>query len=581
MKAEQSTLEVPGNNARAQRSLSMILSAKADVSKMKQSSVAVLRSASLLVPAPVDLNEISEVDENDDVDAPWFQIFALSSAIFCVALSMMIANPIIPFMVKEFYPDLKKSQIGNYSGFLGGSLYVGTILGALPWGIAAQHFGQKNCLLFGCFIKCILDVLFGFSTSFPMACIVRFFWGAAQGNIFISRSLMGEIVPPKYLTFAFALIGLCFGTGSIIGPFLGAILSYHCDNLGMDFWCNFPFFFPMVCAGFISFCSFCTILFFVKEPERKKLEDTDKESAENEEKKSVSTMALLSFPDVKTVIAIFAFENFGNTGIDASIPLMLINEKSNYGMDLSLAEVGTLMGAAAVTIIPFQAGIYPRLTRKYGLIKTNRNLLITNIFFSLLYPVTIVFRYHKAVAFTIFLFVRVVSQNVFMGANASALVYVNNVCPEFRPRINSVAQALVSVGRLLGNAMFAPLFAAFATTDFPLNPWGIFILCTIFRCGVLYLNGVLDEDIDPYADKVCDALVRMSTLQKQQLELSPPKAGEGRRSMISFREKADSDIVISGTISPRRRSSGNTQLEETGVKMEFVAMLWTEKRKPR
>ena len=90
---------------------------------------------------------------------------------------------------------------------------------AILWGWASDRLGRKPTILLGITNTMITSIVWGFSTSVPMAITVRALAGAGNGNVGIIRTMVAEMVPGKELQpRAFSIMPLVWGVGSVFGP---------------------------------------------------------------------------------------------------------------------------------------------------------------------------------------------------------------------------------------------------------------------------------------------------------------------------------------------------------------------------
>lgn len=76
---------------------------------------------------------------------------------------------------------------------LASSFMVGRALSSYPWGKIADVYGRKFVLVVSLVNSIIFSVLFGLSTSFAEALIVRFFMGLGNGVMLIARTAVSEL----------------------------------------------------------------------------------------------------------------------------------------------------------------------------------------------------------------------------------------------------------------------------------------------------------------------------------------------------------------------------------------------------
>jgi MFS family permease len=103
----------------------------------------------------------------------------------------------------------------------------------------------------------LTSLLWGFSSSLPMALFVRALSGAANGNVGIVRTMVAELCPWKELQpRAFSIMPVVYTIGSVIGPAIGGTMANPLgrppgDHTDGPFLWRFPYALPnMVIAGF-------------------------------------------------------------------------------------------------------------------------------------------------------------------------------------------------------------------------------------------------------------------------------------------------------------------------------------------
>ncbi|MCW5909057.1 MAG: MFS transporter [Chitinophagales bacterium] len=100
--------------------------------------------------------------------------------------------------------------------------------GAPILGTLADKYGRKKILQFSLFGTLVGYVLFALSIQFSifwLLFLARAIPGFMGGNISIVTAALADISKPEERAKNFGLIGMAFGLGFILGPFLGGVLS--------------------------------------------------------------------------------------------------------------------------------------------------------------------------------------------------------------------------------------------------------------------------------------------------------------------------------------------------------------------
>ncbi|KAJ3275047.1 hypothetical protein HDV01_001553 [Terramyces sp. JEL0728] len=199
-------------------------------------------------------------EEHTETPLPFFTMAILCIVILSEPISSSILFPFVYFMVRDF-KICKEQDIGYYVGFISSSFFLAQVVTSMWWGWISDRYGRRPVLLVGLIGNSITMVLFGFSHSLPWAIATRAACGFLNGNIGAAKSVLGEITDSSNRANAFALIGLCFGIGSIVGPILGGLLSDPVTNFPAVFGASVlfkenPYLLPCLCSAMITVVGF-------------------------------------------------------------------------------------------------------------------------------------------------------------------------------------------------------------------------------------------------------------------------------------------------------------------------------------
>jgi DHA1 family tetracycline resistance protein-like MFS transporter len=138
--------------------------------------------------------------------------------------SAMIMNPeqsILP-------PDTSLSMRGWIYGLLISSFCIGQFFGGPILGALSDRLGRKKILLvtlWVCFANCLLAGLGMMIQSVAMLLVARLLHGSAAANWSIAQSIIVDQSTEEEKAKNFGVLGMAWGTGFVIGPFLGGVLT--------------------------------------------------------------------------------------------------------------------------------------------------------------------------------------------------------------------------------------------------------------------------------------------------------------------------------------------------------------------
>jgi EmrB/QacA subfamily drug resistance transporter len=111
----------------------------------------------------------------------------------------------------------------------------------MVFGKLADTFGRKPILLIGITLFLLSSLLCGLAWSMTSLIIFRLLQGLAAGSIQpVTQTLAGDMYPGLERGRVQGYIGVAYGTSSILGPLVGAVIVQHL-RWGWIFWINIPF----------------------------------------------------------------------------------------------------------------------------------------------------------------------------------------------------------------------------------------------------------------------------------------------------------------------------------------------------
>ncbi|RYP71743.1 hypothetical protein DL769_004632 [Monosporascus sp. CRB-8-3] len=200
---------------------------------------------------------------------PVQQLAILAVARFAEPLAFTSVFPYLPEMVASF--GVEKKDIAKWAGATSAVFSLAQSVTAVPWGRASDRFGRKPTIIVGLFCTMTCFLIWGVSTSLPMAIIIRAIQGASNGNVGIIRTMVAEMVPEKELQpRAFSIMPLVWSIGSIFGPAFGGFFAKPADRFpglfgGSRFLNAYPFALPNIMGSIIFMVSLTTALLFLRE----------------------------------------------------------------------------------------------------------------------------------------------------------------------------------------------------------------------------------------------------------------------------------------------------------------------------
>ncbi|KAI1454553.1 MFS general substrate transporter [Annulohypoxylon moriforme] len=210
---------------------------------------------------------------------PAQQLAILAVARFAEPLSYTSVFPYLPEMISSF--GVERKEVAKWAGITSSVFSLAQSLTAVFWGRASDRFGRKPVIMTGllCTMACFL--VWGVSTSLPMAITVRALMGAGNGNVGIIRTMVAEMVTEKELQpKAFSVMPLVWSVGSVFGPAFGGLFAKPAEQWpgvfgNSTFFKKYPFAFPNLIGSIFFLISLSTAMLFLKETLQSKRHSRD------------------------------------------------------------------------------------------------------------------------------------------------------------------------------------------------------------------------------------------------------------------------------------------------------------------
>lgn len=382
---------------------------------------------------------------------------ALSTIFLTVFLDLLGVGLIIPVLAPmllsrdtEFFaPTTDLSTRTIIFGLLMASYSVSQFFSSPILGSLSDRYGRRKLMIYSLITTIFGYILFTFGIYFnnlPLLFIGRIIPGLSSGNITIAYSSLADVSTPAEKTKNFGLVGMAFGLGFVIGPFIGGHLAN--DQIFHLFTFQTPFILAIILSLLNLYLVFRNFPETLKEKRREDLSFL----------KGIKNIILAFSSKTTRRINFVIFINSFGFAFFTQFFLVLLVEKFNFRQE----NIGTLYGFLGLCVAISQGLIIRPLSKR---LKPERIAIFTMpmlaaALFMLYFPQEPFFLY-LIIPFIAF------SQS---SSNSSLTAVVSNLASESEQgeklgitlSMNFLAQSLPPLvgGALVANYIYIPVFAS-------------------------------------------------------------------------------------------------------------------------
>ncbi|PWW79186.1 MFS general substrate transporter [Tuber magnatum] len=482
------------------------------------------------------------------------QLIILSICRLAEPVSLTSVSPYLYYMVKSF--GIPHKDIPFYVGITFACFSLAQFFTGIFWGRVSDRFGRKPTMLLGLSGSLLFILIFGFSTSLPMAILARCFSGLVNGNVGILRTIVAEMVPQRELQpRAFSVMPLIWTMGSIVGPSIGGFLADPITNHPNWFkgeppalLKKFPFCLPNLASAVIFVCGLFTGALFLKETLETKRNAPDRgrrigknmirffslKSRRHRDDVPDETTSLfadssssrideeVNFPaevikdsGPPPLVQAFTFQSTVNiimycllslhsVTFDQLLPVLMSYPRDDTprqglkfagGFAMPSSSIGLYYSIYGVIGMFLQFLIFPSVVGAFGPLRTLRCCSLVFLVLYFLVPFTLLLpRAHQHLALFLCIFVKGVSATFAFPCNT---ILLTNSSPSLRilGTLNGIAVALAALSKGVGPALGGVAFTLGQKTGYGILPWCL--LSGVTTLGILPLVLLVEGECLP------------------------------------------------------------------------------------
>ena len=269
-------------------------------------------------------------------------------------LGFTIILPLLPFYSERLgaSPTVVGLIVAIYAAC---QLVAGPILGQL-----SDRMGRRPILLVSQAGTLIGFLLLAVSTNLWMVFLSRAIDGATAGNLSIAQAYISDVTKPEERAKSFAIIGVAFGFGFLVGPAISGFLAHYGYSA------------PIFTAAGLSFISILCTYFLLPKREVHRLAGTEAEGDTGPGGKRLSLISWGEYrqyfrnPELARLLAQWLLFSLSFSTFIAGFALFAERRYFWKGHPVGVTEVGYIFAFNGFIGIIMQGGVVGRLVKAIG-----------------------------------------------------------------------------------------------------------------------------------------------------------------------------------------------------------------------
>ncbi|CAO2192908.1 unnamed protein product [Urochloa humidicola] len=328
--------------------------------------------------------------------------------IVCLTSTLPIQSlfPYLYFMIRDLKIAKQEQDIGFYAGFVGATYFLARTFSSVPWGVFADKYGRKPCIVISILSVVVFNTLFGLSTSYWMAIVTRGLLGLLCGILGPIKAYATEVCRKEHQALGISLVTSSRAIALVVGPAIGGFLAQPAEKYPNIFskesiFGRFPYFLPSFVISILAAGSCIACIWL---PETLHFHDDEKVEAidaleaqvavsnleggksKEDSDTDTSTKNLLRNWQLMSAVIIYCVFCLHDTAYLETFSLWAVSSRKFRGLSLTSQNVGTVLAVSGVGVLVYQLAVYPFLVKYFGAIRPLRPAAVLSILLLMTYP---------------------------------------------------------------------------------------------------------------------------------------------------------------------------------------------------
>ncbi len=268
------------------------------------------------------------------------------SIIFLIMLmdiiGLTLLNPVSPYIVKRYSEDALMVTMLNVI-YAAGQFFAAPLFGKL-----GDRFGRRPVLILSVIGSAVGYLIFGIGGALWVLFLSRVIDGITGGNLSTAAAYIADVSEPEKRAKNFALIGVAWGLGLILGPAIGGVFS------------QFSLEAPAYAAAVLSLLN-ATLAYFLL-PESLHKEQRETKPIRLRDINPVASIGdMARKPGLGGILIALGLFNFAFNSITSTQALFAIDK-----FNATPTEISLLLVLVGIVVAVMQLGLVARVVKRFG-----------------------------------------------------------------------------------------------------------------------------------------------------------------------------------------------------------------------
>ena len=276
-------------------------------------------------------------------------LFVIFLTVFLDLLGFGMIIPVSAYYAQHYHAT--DAQIP----LLGAMYSIAQFLFMPFWGRLSDRIGRRPVMLASVLSSVFSMAIFGAAASLPWLFFARFFAGATTANIGTAQAYISDVTTPENRAKGMGIIGMAFGLGFILGPFIGGELSAFAKAHNMGYGLL-----GYVSSG-LAAINFIAAFFLLPE-------SLPKEKRNLSVRVPLLTQARDAFttPGLNVVFLVFAVTTFAFVNMESTFALLTMHHLGWTDANDGARSNGHVFALIGVISAITQGGLIGPLVKRFG-----------------------------------------------------------------------------------------------------------------------------------------------------------------------------------------------------------------------